>query len=128
MATGTVTITEQVHTSMKKVKFEWTSSTGAAAGDTTTNAYSGQIWRVIIAPGSSSSAPASNYDVAVNDSDGDEVLNGLGTNSSTATNDVYGVSTGAAAYAPISAVSSKLTLAVSDAGNTKSGTVVLYIR
>ena len=128
MATGTVTITEQVHTSMKKVKFAWTATTGGSAGDTTTNLYSGLLYRTIIVPGSSNSAPSSNYDVVVNDADGYDVLNGAGANSSTASNDYFGGSTGGDSQSPISAVSSKLTLAVTNAGDAKSGTVVLYIR
>jgi hypothetical protein len=127
MATGTVTITEQVHTSVKKVKFDWTSTTGGAAGDTTTNSYSGEIYRVIFDP-STGSQPSASYDVAVNDSDGYDVLNGLGTDCTNSAADVFGVSTGGVVKAPLSAVSSKLTLAVTNAGDTKAGSVILYIR
>jgi len=125
---GTVTITEQVHTSMKKVKFEWTSSTGGSADGTTTNSYSGLLYRAIISPSTGSAIPATNYDVEVNDSDGFDILNGFGENSSTNTDDIFGVSTTGACLTPITAVSSKLTLAVTDAGNAKTGEVILYIR
>jgi len=125
---GTVTTTEQVLYNMKKVKFEWTSSTGGAATDTTDVSYDGLVYRVIIAPGSSASTPSAGYDVAINDDDGYDILNGLGTNSSTGTTAHYGVSTGGYSKSPISAVSSKLNLAVSDAGSSNTGEVIVYIR
>jgi len=43
---GTVTITEEVYGTIKKIKFAWTSGTGDYGGEasgTTTNAYSGKI-------------------------------------------------------------------------------------
>jgi len=126
---GTVSITEQVHTSMKKVKFEWTSTTGGAASDTTKNSYSGQLWKAIIA-GSTTTAPSTGYDVKINDSDGYDVLDSLGVDLGTGTYQFHASSTGGtfAAVSPISAVSSKLTLSVADAGNAKAGEVILYIR
>ncbi|MBA7544227.1 hypothetical protein ES705_36579 [subsurface metagenome] len=128
MSTGTVKTTEQTFSSMKRLKFEWTSTTGGSVGYTTTESYSGLVYKVIIAPSTSTGyEPSTGYDVAINDSDDYDILNGLGTNSSTSTV-YYGISTGGTAYSPITAVSSKLTLAVSDAGDTKSGEVVVYIR
>ena len=125
---GTVSITEQTHTSMKKVKFEWTSTTGGTASATTTNAYSGQLWKCIVA-GSTVTAPSTGYDVFINDADGYDVLDGLGVNLGAGTYQMHASSTGTwAAISPITAVSSKLTLSVADAGNAKKGEVILYIR
>ena len=128
MATGTVTIDEQTLYNMKRVKFEWTSSSGGAATDTTDISYDGLVYRVIIAPGTSNATPSAGYDVAINDDDGYDILNGLGTDSSTGTTAHYGVSTGGDAKSPISAVSSKLNLAVSDAGSSNTGEVIVYIK
>ena len=125
---GTVTTTEQTFSSMKKVKFEWTSSTGGDATDTTTSSYDGIVYKIIIAPGSSDSTPSANYDVAVNDSDGYDILNGLGDNSSTGTTVHYGTSTGGSAKTPLTAVSSTLSLAVSNAGSANTGEVIVYVR
>ena len=127
-ATGTVTITEQTLLSVDKVKFEWTSTTGGAAGDTTNISYDGLVYRIVVDPGSSTSAPTGNYDVVLNDSDGYDVLDGLLDNLSSGTTTHYGVSTGGSARTPISAVASKLTLAVTNAGREKSGEVIVYIR
>ena len=128
MATGTVTITEQTFSSMKRLKFEWISTSTGGAGKITTKSYDGLVHRVIIAPGTSDSIPDTDYDVAINDSDGYDILNGLGTNSSTASVDYYGISTGGGTKSPITAVSSKLTLAVSDAGSSNSGEIIVYVR
>ena len=125
---GTVITTEQEWTSMKKVKFEWTSSSTGAATDTTDVSYSGLVYKVIIAPGSSDSTPSPNYDVAINDDDGYDLLDGLGTDSSTGTTVHYGTSTGGDSKTPLTAVSSKLNLAVSDAGDSNTGEVIVYIR
>ena len=125
---GTVTTTEHTLFNMKKIKFEWTSTTGGEASDTTDYTYGGLVHRVIIAPSTGTTIPDANYDVAINDSDGYDILNGLGDNSSTSSATHYGISTGGVAKSPLSAVSSKLSLAVSDAGNAKTGTVIVYIR
>ena len=125
---GTVVATEQVLYNMKKVTFEWTSSTGGAATKTTNVSYDGLVYRVIIAPGSSDTTPSAGYDIAINDDDGYDILNGLGTDSSTGTTAHYGVSTGGDSKSPITAVSSKLNLVVSDAGSENTGEVIVYIR
>jgi len=84
---------------------------------------------VIVDPGTSNSEPTADYDIAVNDSDGYDIFNGLLADSSSGTTVQYGINTtGGATYTPITAVSSKLTLAVTNAGNAKSGEVIIYIR
>ena len=128
MATGTVTISEPDHLMVKKVSFEWTSTTGGSAGDTTTKSCDGHVYRVIVDPGSSNSMPSSGYDIAVNDSDGYDIFDGLLANSSSGTTVQYGVSTGGSVLTPLTTVASRLTLAVTNAGDTKSGKVILYIR
>lgn len=129
MATGTVIISEKKLSAMERINFEWISTSTGGAEDTTTNSYDGLVYRVIIAPGSSDSIPSSGYAVAINDSDGYDILNGLGTDSSTGAADHYGIlTTGGVVSTPISAVSSKLTLAVTGAGSSNSGEVIVYIR
>jgi len=127
--TGTVTITEQTFSSMKRLKFKWTSTSTGGAGDITAKSYDGLVHKVIISPGTSDSIPETGYDVAINDSDGYDILDGLGTNSSTNTTVQYGVlTTGGIIESPVTAVSSKLTLDVSGAGSSNSGEVVVYVR
>jgi len=129
MATGTVTISGKTISAVERLKFEWTCTTGGEAGDTTTGSYDGLVYRVIVDPGTSNSEPTADYDIAVNDSDGYDIFNGLLADSSSGTTVQYGINTtGGATYTPITAVSSKLTLAVTNAGNAKSGEVIIYIR
>jgi hypothetical protein len=125
MAAGTVTITEELLGTVKKVKFEWTSGDGAEGGTaagTTDNAYSGEVLRLVTVPGVAPNAPTDDYDVVVNDEDTTDVLMGAGANRDTAnTEQVLGSSLGCVA-------NDKLSLAITNAGDAKKGTVYLYIR
>lgn len=117
---GTVTTSETVHTSVKKIVWTWTSAAGGAADATTSNAYDGKLIGLTTDPGAT--APTDNYDVAVTDSEGHDVLLGAGANRDTA-------NTEHVAEANLGAVAgSKLTLAVTNAGDAKEGVVVLYLR
>lgn len=119
---GTVTITEETIGSVKKVKFEWTSSAAGAADGTTTKTYNGEIIRLVTVPGTVAAQPTDLYDVAVNDEDTTDILMGAGVNRSNVnTEQVLASSLGCVA-------NDKLALAVTNAGNAKSGTVYLYIR
>ena len=120
--TGTVTTTETTHPSVKRVQWDWLSTAGGAAGDTTTSYYNGRVISAVFEPDGGGTQPTDLYDVVVNDADGYDVLAGKGANLSNAAS-VY------AMEANLSAVSeSKLTLAVTNAGNAKGGKVTLYIR
>ena len=67
-------------------------------------------------------APTDDYDITVTDADGHDVLWGAGANRDTADTEYV-------ARASLAAVAgSVLTLTVANAGDTKSGVVVLYIR
>lgn len=118
---GTVTTTEVNHTSVKKITFAWTSSAGGAADATTTDPYDGRLIAVTTDP-DGSAAPDDNYDVAINDADGVDVLLGQGANRDTAnTEHLLEANLGAVA-------GSKLTLAVTNAGSAKAGVVVVWLR
>lgn len=118
---GTVTTTETTHGNVKKIVFAWTSSAGGAADATTTNPYDGKIIGFATIP-SGVTAPDDNYDVVINDADGHDVLLGAGANRDTA-NTEYVAETSVAG-----APASTLTLAVTNAGAAKLGTVILWIR
>lgn len=118
---GAVVITEETISTVKKVKFAWTSDASGNATATTANAYSGAIERLVTVP-DGTTAPTDNYDVAVNDEDGTDVLMGAGADRDTTnTEQVLASSLGIVA-------NDKLALSVSNAGDSKSGTVILYIR
>jgi hypothetical protein len=121
MANMVCTITEVTHTSVKKIKFDWTSddAAGTATG-TTTGYYTGKILGLATDPGAT--APDDNYDITVTDGDSLDVLMGGGANRDTTTTE-YVLSTSLGAV-----VASQLTINVSNAGNAKTGAAYLYIR
>lgn len=121
MAGSSITFTEIRHTTVKKIKATWVSddATGAVSG-TTTGRYSGRLFGAITVPGSPT--PTALYDIAVNDSDSvDIALGALANRSATVTEFVTEASMAGCA-------SSALTIAITNAGNSKQGTVYLFIR
>lgn len=116
-----VSIAETRHTAIKKIAFTWVSASDGTATGTTTHAYDGKCELLTTDP-DGTDAPSDNYDITITDSDGVDVLGGSGANRSTsATQQVLGSSLGAVA-------GSKLTLNITNAGDTKAGVVYLYIR
>lgn len=122
MATGTVVVTEdKINPFLHKVTWAWTSTAGGAAGDVTTNYYTGVLVRAVQIPGGTT--PTTAYDVVVTDADGADVLHGTGADipSSAILNKAAKDGLGAV-------VNSKLTLAVTNAGASKTGSTVVYIQ
>jgi hypothetical protein len=123
VAAGTVTTTEIVHTTLRKVVFAWTSGTGAEGGTAsgaTTAALDGMVIGLTTIP-SGAAAPTDDYDITVTDGQGHDVLLGAGADRD-AVNTEH-VSTGMAGVA-----GSVLTLNITNAGDAKQGTVILWIR
>jgi hypothetical protein len=122
---GTVVISEEMFGTVKKITFAWTTGTGGdvnLATKTTTYFFSGAIERLVTVPGTVGDAPTNLYGVAINDEDGTDVLMGAGAGrSNTLTQQVLASSLGFVA-------NDKLTLSITAAGDTKKGTVYLYIR
>lgn len=107
---------------LKKIAFSWTTAADGTATGTTTNAYVGEVIRLVTVPGTAGSQPTDQYDIVINDEDTTDVLMGAGANRSNAsTEQVLASSLGCVA-------NDKLTLEITNAGDTKSGTVYLYIR
>ena len=123
MAGSAMTFTEITHGTIKKIKAEWTAdnATGAVSG-TATNVYSGRIIGVCTVPAAGGDAPADNYDIAINDSDSvDVALGALLNRSASATQYVSEASMAGLAH-------SKITIAITSAGNSKKGTIYIYVR
>jgi hypothetical protein len=117
---GTVTVVENRTGTAKKIKWSWTSDASGNADLVTSFPYDGEIIGLTTVP-SGVAAPTDNYDITITDDDGDDVLLGTGQNRSATLTQF--VSTGLAV-----AANKKLTLNVSNAGNAKAGTTILYIR
>lgn len=117
---------------VKKILIDWTSddSTGAVSG--TTRKVVGRLIKGVTDPGSA--APTDNYDIAVTDEEGADVLadsistlaNRDTTNTETAYFNLSDVGTSPAKLAAYPVVCDVLTVAVSNAGNSKTGQIILY--
>ena len=116
---GTVTTTEAANKQfpINEIKFAWTSSAGGAADATSTDSYNGTVTEVQIIPGGTT--PSDLFDVVITDANSVDVLYGLGANCSNANTTILKPN----AYL----VASQLTLAVTNAGNAKTGTVIVKI-
>jgi hypothetical protein len=127
-AVGSAVITHQNHRAVKYVQWNWTSdgSTGAVSGGAALTSFSisGQVLRVTTDPGAT--APTDNYDGVINDADGFDVAGGLLANRDTANTE--SVVPLADAGGSLYTVDGTLELVISNAGNSKIGTVRLYYR
>lgn len=126
---GTVVIDYEDIYTIKKLTFDWLSSSGGAA-DATTKKIVGQILRVGFTPDGGGTQPSLNYDVVINDEQSIDVLQGLGANLSnvTATNVVPVVTNGTAGNMAPAVITDILTLAVTNAGNAKGGEIAIWYR
>lgn len=117
---GTVTVSEICNKPIKKITWAWTCTAGGAADKATTKSYYGEVIEMITIP-DAGTAPTDNYDITITDANGYDVLQGAGANRDTA-------NTERAAPAATSMAFGVLTLNVTNAGASKLGTVILYIR
>lgn len=114
-------VTAKVYSSVKKIVWAWTSDASGDASEATAVPIDGKLVGLTTIP-SGTAAPTDDYDIVIHDADGHDVLLGAGADrSNTATEHVAGLSLAAVA-------DSVLTLVVSNAGNAKEGTVILYVR
>lgn len=124
MATGTVTITVEQGVSHDRVTFDFTSTSGGAAGDTTTKLFNGAIDQVVLVPGAAAVQPTDDWDVTLTDALGLDMLCGRGANIDNATTTVLGDQSASLGRV----VNSALTLAVTNLGDAKSARMVVYIK
>lgn len=129
MAGMVCTITHQRHRPIKWVRFDWLSddAAGTATG-TTALVISGQILRIDWIPGAAT--PTALYDTTLEDDDGVDVMQGLGTDcpNNAIQTEVPILTDGTAGNMAPVVVDSKLKLDVAAAGNATTGTVVVYYR
>lgn len=116
-----VTITEEMHGSIKKVAFVIVSAADGTASGTTTYAHNGAVLRFVAVPDGGGTAPTNLFDVVLNDADGYDILAGQGANLVNTGPTTVVASMGAIANDPI-------TLSATNMGNTKGATLYLYLR
>jgi hypothetical protein len=124
---GTVTPTQRLtnylgqNPQVQRTQINWTSDSGGSASGSVT--IEGVILRVVFDP---SGSPTDAYDVTLSDANQIDVLAGLGANrSGTDPQSVVPVDT--TSGLPF-AVAGNLALSVANAGNAKTGKVVIYSR
>ncbi len=120
-AVGSITLTEQTFTSIKLVKFAWTSdASGNVSGIPTVNSYEGLVLACVTVPTGGGTAPTA-YTFSIQDANGVDVLAQAGTARSTSAQETL--------KAPLGVIAlSTLTLVLASAGNAKQGTVYLFLR
>jgi hypothetical protein len=122
--------------SIRKVIGDWVSDDSAGTASGTTRKIVGELIKLVTDPGST--APTDNYDIAIADEEGANVLGSiqnataLGTRDTANTEETYlhllnadNTPIGIAAY-PV--VCDKLTISIANAGNSKTGQFILYYR
>jgi len=120
MAEG-CTLTEKTSGSVKSITFAWTTAADGTCTQATTEKYDGQVIFVCTDPGAT--APTDNYDIALNDDNGVDVLAGAGANRDTADTEYIAAKESLGAVA-----NSILTMEITNAGDSKIGTLYVYIR
>jgi hypothetical protein len=109
-----------------KTTLTWTSDGGGASSQTVS--LNGTILRFTTDPGSA--APTDNYDIALTDEDGYDVLGGDGVDRDTTTTESFVPvilgGDGVTVFPVV--VAGTLTLSITNAGSAKNGTVTIYHR
>jgi len=123
---GTVTIEETTHTSVKEIIFTWTSDAAGDADGTTVESYDGEVLGVVTVP---TTTPTADYDVVLNNDASIDILFGAGANRSNSAIETISPIGGDTNAKPIASLAgTKLTLEVSNAGDTKAGIVIVHVR
>lgn len=141
MAGSASTITYDETGPIKKILIDWTSDDATGAVTATTKKISGQLLKVVTDPGTP--APTANYDIAITDGESVDVLSGLGgangtdpslANRHTSTTEVVhllgedGATPSALLPGTYPFVCDILSVAVTNAGNSKQGQIIIYWR
>jgi len=114
---------------------DWTSATGGASTTSTADInfltqtvseiIKGRYLQSVQTVPSATAAPTADYDVAINDANGEDLMDGgLADRSATAAETVFPAADGVNAVVPIV---SDLSIAITNAGDAKKGKAILFI-
>jgi len=125
------------HGAIRKILIDWTSDDATGAVTATTAKIVGRLLKVVTDPGTP--APDANYDIAITDEESVDVLSGLGgtggtapslANRHTTTTEVVHLVAQDSGTNPLPGtqpfVCDKLAVAVTNAGNSKQGQIIIY--
>lgn len=115
---GTISLSEGFIGGIQVKTLTWTSDASGDVNGTTWN-WAGAVLRVVTNPGAT--APTDDWDLVLNDADGVDVLGGSGANRDTANSEQI-IPTN------IPFIAGSIELRISNAGNAKNGTVVIYLK
>lgn len=116
-----VVFTEVRNWNWSKITAVITSAADGSASGTTTQRYTGQVERLVVAPGAAGVQPTNLFDLELLDPAGYDVATGQGANLSNAAPTTVVASMGAI-------VSEQITVSATNMGNAKSATVYIYVR
>jgi len=127
-----ITHTQEGQYGIERVSLAWTSTAGGAVSDILTGILHGILTNVEFIPGSGGTQPSAAYDITLLDANLVDVLAGRGANLSNTTGKRITPASerhdGTTAGLGDVVVSEPLQLVVANAGDSKTGTVVLYLR
>lgn len=120
-----------LHGRIRTVIVDWTSDSATGAVTGMSRKVVGDLIKGVTDPGAT--APTDDYDITITDEEGADVLAASFDNLAdrdTANSETvhFGLTDGAAPIAAFPVVCGKLTIAVTNAGNSKVGRLVLYLR
>jgi len=129
-AAGSVTLTYgETRPTVRTVTLAWTSDAAGAVNGTLTKMVSGEVLRVVYVPGSGGTQPTDLYDLTLEDANGVDVLAGKGANLSNVNKtQICPLIGDGTTTNQRNAVDGTLELKVTNAGNAKTGTVVVYLK
>jgi hypothetical protein len=116
--------------SIRKILIDWTSDDTTGAVTVTTRKISGELLKAVTDPGAA--APTADYDITITDEEGANVLanchDDLADRHTSTTQTVDFFLSGAANVGARPVVCDALSVAITNAGNSKQGQIAIYYR
>jgi len=109
------------HSRIDKIKFEFVTAADGTATGTTDDKYVADVWRVVFIPASAGDQPSDLLDIEILDEDSIDTMCGYGLDLSNSDTTTVVAKMGVVA-------SEKLTISVSGGGDTKQGTLYLFLK
>ena len=122
--------------SIRQVIIDWVSDSATGAASGTSHKIVGTLIKAVTIPGAGGSAPTDNYDITLSDGNVTDFLanckTGLANRDTANTEEVYfflvDQDSSPLSLAARPVVCDTLAVAISNAGNTKTGRIILYYR